>query len=383
MGDNTTYNVGKLDNKVLETARYLGVSPMVFSDMNELEKMNFIIHKNYRGDMSTKTIEATCDERCTNPNVCKSGEVFRQGRSKDTFRFKQASDSCTRFVPVGRACTIERIKAFKDAFNDISFTKLYKYLGALPETDELNMDINYELAWLLFSEVWTTNSCMSDLSIFYSKGNVSTDVLIQKGAVIQDVPKCGIMSMVKGCQDGHNIVLFRLIIADVKYVDQHANFIIVDKEKREFEIFEPHGLSSINARMIDDIKKKLGHRGEIYKYLSPGLKDALTVGLYGPQSYECTADEGGYCAAFGFLFALMRLANPQLRTNSMASSMVLKHMKDKVLFNQTNTIPIIIRKFVTLLRMMIPDIRERYKGANLLFKTRNCFGRYREKIDDY
>lgn len=99
----------------------------------------------------------------------------------------------------------------------------------------------------------------------------------------------------------------------------HANYLIIDKERKTAERFEPHGgLSQYFYRtdnLDDTIIKELNIN---YKYFKP-IDFLPIVGFQTLQSYENfvyllnrVGDPEGFCAAWGLYYLDLRFANPDL-----------------------------------------------------------------------
>lgn len=99
----------------------------------------------------------------------------------------------------------------------------------------------------------------------------------------------------------------------------HANYLIIDKERKTAERFEPHGGLSQYFYRTDKLDPELIKQLDIkYKYYQP-IDFLPIVGFQTLQSYENfvyllnrVGDPEGFCAAWGLYYLDLRFANPEI-----------------------------------------------------------------------
>jgi hypothetical protein len=157
--------------------------------------------------------------------------------------------------------------------------------------------------------------------------------------------------------------------------DRHVNTLVVNRDTKEYERFEPHG--EFEVLYVDDIvnhilktnidiKQALGL--EDYMYIPP-LNYCPRAG---PQALENETEEekkrcqhGGFCATWSIYYALARITNPYTSREDIISYMI-KPEKEKNLNTK-------IRKFETYLGQV-------YKYQPLFKPTKTSSFRYKFNI---
>lgn len=99
----------------------------------------------------------------------------------------------------------------------------------------------------------------------------------------------------------------------------HANYLIIDKERKTAERFEPHGGLSQYFYRTDNLDSEIIKLLDIkYKYYQP-IDFLPIVGFQTLQSYENfvyllnrVGDPEGFCAAWGLYYLDLRFANPDI-----------------------------------------------------------------------
>lgn len=144
-------------------------------------------------------------------------------------------------------------------------------------------------------------------------------------------------------------LLSNLRNSDIKYIflkvtlvassnGTHANMLLLDKEKRIFERFEPYGVvpylendgldKLLKSRLVPFLEKELGGKIE---YLSP--KDYLdgsnfqVISNDSSLSVKKLGDPTGYCLAWTYWYLEMRISNPDVHPKKLVSKSVKKIIK--------------------------------------------------------
>jgi hypothetical protein len=99
----------------------------------------------------------------------------------------------------------------------------------------------------------------------------------------------------------------------------HANYLIIDKQKKTSERFEPHGGLSQYFYRTDELDSEIIKHLEIkYQYYRP-IDFLPIIGFQTLQSYENfvyllnrIGDPEGFCAAWGLYYLDLRFANPDI-----------------------------------------------------------------------
>ena len=117
----------------------------------------------------------------------------------------------------------------------------------------------------------------------------------------------------------------------------HANAIIVDHYRREYERFEPRGSlpepreSIINDVLDKEFRETFSLHG--YKYIDPAsfcpiverLKGKKTINLpYGPQSFATKDDKGGTCIFWSLYYIEQRMLYPERSREDFIRDMIGK-----------------------------------------------------------
>jgi len=136
----------------------------------------------------------------------------------------------------------------------------------------------------------------------------------------------------------------------------HSNMIIVDKNRKEYERFEPHGEVGYSREFSDHVDEVLRTQLKFpspYNYV-PTLEYCPRMG---PQGYErrvTLCHEGGLCTTWSVLYAQLRLANPF-------------HSREQVISEITKGTPaeidLLVRKYQTFIDLVVSD-----KERDELFK---------------
>jgi hypothetical protein len=135
----------------------------------------------------------------------------------------------------------------------------------------------------------------------------------------------GLGAAYQRCKDDRKRFMIGIILLNPGKDNAHANSLIYDMDKKELEIFEPHGSSPIDTK-TDALK-----RDEMYKAIHADFKNhnVPVAKFYAPMDYcplgPQAADEseasiasarmikdkpGGYCAAWSLFYLDFRLSNP-------------------------------------------------------------------------
>ena len=114
-----------------------------------------------------------------------------------------------------------------------------------------------------------------------------------------------------------------------KHVFPHANVILIDKELKQVERFEPHGSKSIMAsKRIDNLlKESFGKIG--YTYFSPkSFCPKKSVQAIHGQAKNPLYKDLGYCTIWSLWYIDTRLLN-QSKTRDETINMIIEMFKDK------------------------------------------------------
>jgi len=128
----------------------------------------------------------------------------------------------------------------------------------------------------------------------------------------------------------------------------HANMLIIDKNKKEYERFEPHGQADYSMEFFDHVDKVLMTQLKFptpYKYVST----LEYCPRHGPQRFErrqTLCPGGGFCVTWSTLYAHLRLANPF-------------HSREQVISEITRGSPeeinLLLMKYQTFIDLVVSD----------------------------
>ena len=133
----------------------------------------------------------------------------------------------------------------------------------------------------------------------------------------------------------------------------HANIIIIDKDNKTIERFEPNGANEprnfpYNKKLLDNLlKNKFEQLLSKFKYLEP--KDYLpTIGfqmleIINEDKCKIIGDPNGYCAVWCVFYAKYRLENPNVR-------------QDKLVYKIINNIKLQNKSFKSVIRNFSKNI---------------------------
>tara|TARA_Y100000591_G_scaffold319935_1_gene332610 strand:- start:12583 stop:14784 length:2202 start_codon:yes stop_codon:yes gene_type:complete len=145
----------------------------------------------------------------------------------------------------------------------------------------------------------------------------------------------------------------------------HANIIIIDKENKTIERFEPNGLNeprnfSYNKNLLDNLlKNKFQQLLEQFKYMEP--KDYLpTVGfqmleIINEDKCKMIGDPNGYCAVWCVFYAKYRLENPDVKQNKLVYK-IINNIK-----LQNKSFKSVIRNFSKNISSLRDNFLKKYK----------------------
>ena len=112
----------------------------------------------------------------------------------------------------------------------------------------------------------------------------------------------------------------------------HANIIIIDKDNKTIERFEPNGINEprnfpYNKNLLDNLlKSKFQQLLSQFKYIEP--KDYLpTIGfqmleIVNEEKCKMIGDPNGYCAVWCVFYAKYRLENPDVKQNKLVYKII-------------------------------------------------------------
>jgi hypothetical protein len=270
------------------------------------------------------------------------------------------------FVDVGCPGTIARIEEFTLAFADKQMA-WRTYLDALPHSQNnaglQNLAIN--AAWLLMALVFGAkdeclegdyaliNMTQTHNLVFYY--DISSEIITcdEEGCLAQILRrKCGSKK--------------RAIVNLSLYFEQndHQNLLVVDFEKHTFLVIEPHG--SCASKFTPIVTQRL------QSALGPAFtQDTLACFCKyekGPQYYD-ERNGGGYCVSWSLLFLLLQLAQPDETAMSIYKN-IQKYMSTSELYD-------LIRKFTTLMELMVPEPNSITDLKLLHHRSIKSFSRYK------
>lgn len=145
----------------------------------------------------------------------------------------------------------------------------------------------------------------------------------------------------------------------------HANIIIIDKENKTIERFEPNGLNEprnfpYNKNLLDNLlKSKFQQLLEQFKYIEP--KDYLpTVGfqmleIINEDKCKIIGDPNGYCAVWCVFYAKYRLENPDVKQNKLVYK-IINNIK-----LQNKSFKSVIRNFSKNISSLRDNFLKKYK----------------------
>lgn len=156
--------------------------------------------------------------------------------------------------------------------------------------------------------------CISDVLYIKIKESGLLTNLDKFKSTIQNIDK-----------DTDFIVCFFIIIR-IGYKSNHCNIFIYDKSQNRVEKFEPNGFNVTQLYIMKKVDE------EIYqKFEQIGIKYTKSeyfLPLNGPQCYDCTNDDIGYCTVWCILYLFLRIAFPEESLNDLIINMV-KFIKNK------------------------------------------------------
>ncbi len=124
----------------------------------------------------------------------------------------------------------------------------------------------------------------------------------------------------------------------------HSNLIIIDKNLKEYERFEPHGQMEVyDDSMIEQLTKTTmaKYLPSDYKYISP-MDYCLQIGPQVKAKGMTDCKDGGFCAAWSTLYGHLRIMNPDFSRSAIIDKM-LKMAEE----------PFFIPKYVTYINTVL------------------------------
>lgn len=127
----------------------------------------------------------------------------------------------------------------------------------------------------------------------------------------------------------HNFIpiVFNLISSE----GNHANVLLVNKNKKQIELFEPHGSrtsSSTIGGVVGIYRKKLKSLNKFWKTILPQYKVINAVDYQDGTAFQAKydpEDHSGYCVTWTILFVHYRLLNPEIKLESL-----IRYISDKI-----------------------------------------------------
>mgnify|MGYP006084236995 FL=1 len=119
---------------------------------------------------------------------------------------------------------------------------------------------------------------------------------------------------VKECMKSSNIfipVIFNLITSE----DNHANILLINKENKTIEVYEPHGSrtsSSTLGGVPGAYRKKIKSLSRFWNKIIPGYRVVNSVDHQQGSAFQTTIDpdnHSGFCVTWSILFVHYRILN--------------------------------------------------------------------------
>ena len=126
-----------------------------------------------------------------------------------------------------------------------------------------------------------------------------------------------LIKIIKECIHDKKTKYIPLMLETVKgKKHNHANIILIDIDKKNIELFEPHGLrktdSILHGIKYSYIKKKKALHDFFMKYL-PGFNIINVVDIIEGSAFQSIYDaHSGYCITWSLLYCHYRLLNPKI-----------------------------------------------------------------------
>jgi hypothetical protein len=264
-------------------------------------------------------------------------------------------------------------KEIKETLEFLEDTEKYINNNALNEAINFNGD-DFTITCMLLNLLKRhKNDCIT-LNI----ENVLIDVIeiTEKGNIITALPKKDLFNVIEKCKKKKMFVVIPLGIP------KHENMILFNPYTLTFEHYEPHGkeYKGYNKSMNNKIYIKLNNffSSEKYKYEPPSKTCPLAKGLQEIEQTEKSkgenragvylSDPGGFCVAWSFYLADVRLSNPKL-----SSSEVYKKALKNTKGNATD-----MRKFIRSYSRIFLKV---LKDVKPLLSKYKYFRKFPKKMD--
>jgi hypothetical protein len=304
-------------------------------------------------------------------DVCFVGNCKSSRRREGELVYRMRQVNGDEFLPIGCPGTIARMEEFVLAFSDPKLAWL-SYIESLPLSDSLIGLQNFTLtaAFILFAHIFGAfgDCLLSDFVHIDLQSNSDPGIRYineseQRLYNCKDEGCLAIMLQKKCNLDRRIIIRLHLTLQGD---EGHANLLILDFKRKRFLVVEPNGkcASKFNQLTIERLQMMLG------KDMQEDVS-ACFCKVKGPQSYERSHKDGGFCVSWSILFTILQLAQPEETPLSLYDQirevLVPREMND------------LVRRFNTLLELMVPEVTSYTDQELLQARVSKCFERYKGK----
>lgn len=120
---------------------------------------------------------------------------------------------------------------------------------------------------------------------------------------------------IEACPQPLILILIKVVtVMGLKVKSSHANALIIDKNKKTFELFDPYGKTIPAIDEWFDTSFRSTANLPDYQYLSPMTLCPITSGpqYLAEKTSQIEKSQRGYCYTYTMMYIQMRLANPHL-----------------------------------------------------------------------
>jgi hypothetical protein len=142
-----------------------------------------------------------------------------------------------------------------------------------------------------------------------------------------------------------------IFVVGKQFEHAHANMLIMDFKRKEFDRFEPYGFTTEDTKLDTALRKYFKEINGSIKYYKPSSNEDFQdleedqISMKVKTARAISDDPGGYCAAWSIWYAEMRVMNPNLSRASL-TKLIKKKFK-----NLENSYRTFIRNYANFLHM--------------------------------
>jgi hypothetical protein len=142
-----------------------------------------------------------------------------------------------------------------------------------------------------------------------------------------------------------------IFVVGKQFDHAHANMLIMDFKRKEFDRFEPYGFTTEDTKLDTALRKYFKELDTAIKYYKPSSNEDFQdleedqISMKIKTARAISEDPGGYCAAWSIWYSEMRVMNPDLSRASL-TKLIKKKFK-----NLENSYRTFIRNYANFLHM--------------------------------